>query len=104
MAYADQNGLVLISEEEALEDIKKLNIAKETMNEVLASLTQIIDINSASQGDTASAVETSTQLLKNQVSAQIVAIEESIKFISQVVENYKTIDEKMKNQIDSTMS
>ena len=103
MAYVDQNGLIMIDEIEAAEDIKKLSMAKESLNEALETINQIVGVNSAFQGDTATEVETSSEALKNRVVAQIAAIDEAIKFINQVVENYKLIDEKMKNQINSTL-
>jgi RecA/RadA recombinase len=104
MAYVDQNGLVLIDEIEAGEDVKKLTAALNSMDEALEIINQIANINAAFSGDTANAIEVSSTELIKQVNLQKTAIEEEIRFINEVVTKYQTIDTKMKDQINSTLN
>lgn len=103
MAYVDQNGLILIDEIEAAEDVKKLKSALATMEEALELINQIAGINSAFSGDTANAIEISSAELMKQVNQQKAEIEEEIRIINEVVERYQLVDAKMKNQINSTL-
>lgn len=104
MAYVDQNGLIMIDEVEAAEDIKKLNAAKDSLMEALEIINNIASINSTFKGDAANTIDiTVTELIKK-INGQKAAIEDEIRIINQVVEKYKTIDANMKNQINSTLT
>ena len=104
MAYVDQNGLVLIDEIEATEDIKKLCSANDLLSETLEIINQILAVNSGFKGDTANAIEGSCAELIKRVNDQKASIEAEISFINQVVERYKFIDSSMKNQINSSFN
>ena len=104
MAYVDQNGLVMIDEIEAAEDIKKLNAAKESLLEALAVVNDIAGINSTFKGDTANSIDLTVIELKKRIDAQTSAIDEEIRRINQVTEKYRIIDSNMKNQINSTLT
>lgn len=103
MAYVDQNGLIMIDEIEASEDVKKLMNAKDAMMEALDIINNMASINSAFRGETADAINVTTTELVKKVNAQKTAIEDEIRYINQVVEKYRTIDANMKNQINSAM-
>lgn len=103
MAYVDQNGLVLIDENEAADDIKKLNSAKETMIEALGIINNMVSINSVFKGYVADTINNSAAELNKRVDVQKTAIEEEISFINQVVERYKIIDENMRKKINSSI-
>ena len=104
MAYVDQNGLILIDEVEAAEDVKKLRNALTTMEEALEIINQIANINSSFSGDTANAISESSAELMSQVSQQKAEIEEEIRIINEVIDRYQIIDANMKNQINSTLN
>ena len=104
MAYVDQNGLVMIDEIEAAEDIKKLNEAKESLLDALAVLNNIAGINSAFKGEAANSIETTVTELMKKVDLQKTAIEDEIRTINQVIEKYRIIDSNMKNQINSALT
>jgi len=104
MAYVDQNGLILIDDVEVAEDITKLRNVIGLMEEALSELNQVIDINSGFKGDTAQAIESSTSEIRNRINAQKEDIEAEIRYITSVVERYKTIDANMRDQINSTLT
>ena len=104
MAYVDQNGLIMIDEIEAAEDIKKLNEAKESLLDALAVLNNIAGINSAFKGEAANSIETTVTELMKKVDLQKTAIEDEIRTINQVIEKYRIIDSNMKNQINSALT
>lgn len=103
MAYVDQNGLILIDEVEAAEDIKKLKSALASMEEALDLVNQIAGVNSAFSGDTADAIGVSCAELIKQINQQKSQIEDEINFINGVIEKYQNIDANMKNQINSAL-
>lgn len=104
MTYVDQNGLILLDENEALDDIKKLKSALVSLEEALSIIGQIAGVNSGFSGDTASMIETSVLELTQKINQQKNMIENEIKFISEVVTKYQTIDCTMKNQVNSALS
>ena len=104
MAYVDQNGLVLIDEIEAADDIKKLKNALVTLEETLEIVNQIAGINSSFSGDTANAIEVSSAEFINRINQQKTQIENEIKVITDLIAKYQVIDNKMKNQINSALS
>ena len=103
MAYVDQSGLILIDEIEAAEDILKLKKTIESMNEALKKLNEIESINSVSKGDAADTVDSVAAELIKQVNNQKLEIEQTIKYINELIEKYKTIDANMKNQINTSV-
>jgi len=104
MSYVDQNGLILLDENEAFDDINKLKSALSSLDEALNTIGQIASINSGFSGDTASMIEASVLELTQKINQQKNMIENEIKFISEVVTKYQTIDNMMKNQVNSTLS
>ena len=104
MSYVDQNGLILLDENEAFDDINKLKSALSSLDEALSTIGQIASINSGFSGDTASMIEASVLELTQKINQQKNMIENEIKFISEVVTKYQTIDSMMKNQVNSTLS
>ncbi len=103
MAYVDQSGLILIDEIEAAEDILKLKKTIESMNEALKKLNEMESINSVSKGDAADTVDSVAAELIKQVNNQKLEIEQTIKYINELIEKYKTIDANMKNQINTSV-
>lgn len=103
MAYVDQSGLILIDEIEAAEDILKLKKTIESMNEALKKLNEMESINSVSKGDAADTVDSVAAELIKQVNNQKIEIEQTIKYINELIEKYKTIDANMKNQINTSV-
>ena len=103
MAYVDQNGLIMIDEVEAAEDIKKLKKTVDSMNEALEKLNEINSINSVSKGDAANTVDSvATELIK-QDNNQKKEIEQTIAYINGIIEKYRIIDTNMKNQINASI-
>ena len=103
MAYVDQNGLILIDEVEAAEDVNRLNKVLALLDEELTKINQISEINNGFKGDTAVAIGLSATEMTKKVNAQKNEIEAEIRYIKAVVERYKTIDANMKNQINSKL-
>lgn len=103
MAYVDQNGLILIDEIEASEDVNKLTRTIETMDETLAIINQIVSVNSASEGEVAKTIEASALEMITDIKKQKEAIEAEIKFINETIEKYRIIDEDIKNKINATL-
>lgn len=103
MAYVDQSGLILIDEIEAAEDILKLKKTIESMNEALKKLNEMESINSVSKGDAADTVDSVAAELIKQVNNQKLEIEQTIKYINELIEKYRTIDANMKNQINTSV-
>ena len=104
MAYVDENGLILIDDVEVAEDVAKLKTTIDLFDKALETINQIICINSGFKGDTALALEEATTEMNNRLSAQKGEIEETIAYINQVVERYKHLDAKMRDQINSTLT
>lgn len=104
MAYVDQNGLIMIDEIEAAEDIKKLNAAKDSLEEALAVINNIAGINSTFKGEAANSIEITVTELMKKIALQKKAIEDEIRIINQVIEKYRIIDSNIKNQINSALT
>lgn len=104
MAYVDQNGLILIDEIEAAEDVKKLNATKDLLIDAMEIINQIVASNNSFQGDTANAIDVAALELTNKIKEQISGIEDEIRFINSVVERYKAIDTGIKNQVNSSLN
>ncbi len=101
MAYVDQDGLIMIDEVEASEDIKKLKSALEALNDVLDIINNISSINGGFKGNTALTIESATLELVKQVNNQKQGIEDSISLINSLLEKYKTLDSNLKNIIQN---
>ena len=104
MAYVDENGLILIDDVEVAEDISKLKLTMTLLDEALASINQMVSINSSFKGDTAIAIDEATTEMLSRISAQKSEIEATINYINRVVERYKTIDANMRDHINSTLA
>lgn len=103
MAYVDQNGLVLIDEVEATEDIKKLKDARNLLIEATELINQIVAINSGFKGNTAEAIEFVNVKLLGCINSQINGIEAGEQMINKVVNYYSTVDTNMKDQINANL-
>ncbi len=101
MAYVDQDGLVMIDEVEAFEDIKKLKSALVVMEDALNILNNIVNVNGGFKGDTAVAIDTASAELIKKVTEQKEGIEYTIEQINSLINKYKAIDMNIKNRIQN---
>ena len=101
MAYVDQDGLIMIDEVEASEDIKKLKSALVVMEDALNILNNIVNINGAFKGDTAIAIDTASAELIKKVNEQKTGIENTIEQINSLINKYRAIDMNIKNRIQN---
>ena len=101
MSYTDGNGLILIDEVAAANDIAKLESAKIKVDETLNYVNQIIVLNSELSGATATAINDSATLYKTRLETQRANIEITISNIRKTVEIYHAIDSRMKDHINN---
>lgn len=104
MPYTDETGKILIDEIEAASDIEKLNQAREKLTSALEKIQQVMTLNTDFDGPVKESVEEATVNFSSALQAQIEAIDSSIRNINHVVNHYMTIDQNLKNTINTYLT